>query len=129
MSEAESVKALLMRVVAAPLGSLQVYVDVDTRHAGVEMPEWLRQQYPKSIRLVFEHAFWNPSAEDDRLKVEMQFRGIVCEIVIPYDAVTWFECTRSRPVLVQPPAKVAEVVNLADYRKRLNEPPSGGDAA
>jgi hypothetical protein len=72
------------------LGGHHFYITLDTQHAGVDMPAWLKQQYPKEITIVLQNEFWDLIVLQDRFSVGLSFSGRSAPLVVPFDAVTRF---------------------------------------
>ena len=71
-------------------GRHHFYITFATGHEGVEMPDYLRVQYPDEMPLVLENQFWGLEALDDAFEVTLSFKGVHERLHIPYDAITAF---------------------------------------
>ena len=63
------------------------YITFDTRHPGVQIPDYLRSKYPNDMSIVLQYEFWDLSAEDQQVSVQLKFDGRLEKIVIPYTAI------------------------------------------
>ncbi|TVQ58125.1 MAG: hypothetical protein EA355_02625 [Rhodobacteraceae bacterium] len=71
-------------------GAHHFFITFDTTHAGVDMPDWLRAQYPEELSIVLQHEFDDLAVAPDRFSVALSFRDRRATIVVPFDAVTTF---------------------------------------
>lgn len=72
------------------LGAHHLYITFDTKADGVEMPEWLREQYPEEITIVLQHQYWGLEANADHFTVTLTFRKVPATLVVPYAALRQF---------------------------------------
>ncbi|MFT4795521.1 MAG: hypothetical protein ACJAVR_001092 [Paracoccaceae bacterium] len=72
------------------VGGHHFYITFDTGHAGVDMPAWLRAQYPEEITIVLQNEYWDLVVLQDRFSVGLSFSGRSAALAIPFDAVTRF---------------------------------------
>jgi len=71
-------------------GGHSLYITFKSEFPGVEMPDWLKAQYPEAMTIVLEHQFWDLAAEEERFGVTLSFKGRRQRIVVPYAALTAF---------------------------------------
>lgn len=127
-------------------GAHHFFISFNTTHPGVDMPDWLRQQYPEELSIVLQHEFSDLAVANDRFSVVLSFGNRPATLVVPFDAVTTFadpsenfglkfdasdadhghESTppagppgdRPGPGRDAPAEGKSDVVSLADFRKR-----------
>lgn len=127
-------------------GTHHFFISFSTAHPGVDMPDWLRQQYPEELSIVLQHEFSDLAVANDRFSVVLSFGNRPATLVIPFDAVTTFADPsenfglkfdasdadhghdngpaggptgdKSAPSREAPADGKSEVVSLADFRKR-----------
>lgn len=75
---------------SGPVGSHHFYVTFDTRHPGVDMPDWLRERYPREITIVLQHEYRDLAVASDRFTVTLSFSDRPATMVVPLDAVKTF---------------------------------------
>ncbi len=75
---------------SGPPGAHHFYITFDTRHPGVDIPDWLRDRYPKEITIVLQHEFRDLAVMTDRFTVTLSFSDRPATMVIPLDAVKTF---------------------------------------
>ncbi|MEM6441794.1 MAG: ClpXP protease specificity-enhancing factor SspB [Pseudomonadota bacterium] len=71
-------------------GSHHFYIGFDTRHPGVDMPDWLREQFPEEITIVVQHEYWDLAVTPDRFSIGLSFSNRSAMLTVPFDAVLTF---------------------------------------
>ena len=71
-------------------GGHHFFISFRTDHAGVDMPDWLREKYPGEISIVLQHEFEDLAVASDRFSVSLSFSNRMATVVVPFDAVTTF---------------------------------------
>ncbi|MBY0280882.1 MAG: hypothetical protein K2W94_01860 [Alphaproteobacteria bacterium] len=71
-------------------GSHHFYIAFSTDHPGVDLPDYLREQYADEITIVLQHEFWDLVVEEDRFAVTLCFNDIHERLLIPFDAIVSF---------------------------------------
>ena len=71
-------------------GDHHLLIAVDTTHPGVVMPDWLREKYPREIRLLLQNWFEDLSVAADRFAVTLSFNNQPERLVVPMAAVRSF---------------------------------------
>jgi uncharacterized protein len=125
-------------------GAHHFYITFRTDHAGVDIPDFLRAQYPHEMTIVLEHQFWGLEVDDQRFSVTLSFHSQAQRLVVPLSAITAFADPSvkfglefpAEPVEVEPVAapiaaveapepkkepagdKAGEVVKLDAFRKK-----------
>lgn len=128
------------------IGGHHFFITYRTRFPGVEMPDFLREQYPEEITIVLQNKFWGLKAGDEAFEVTLTFQKIPASLRVPYAALTAFADAGTKfglqfgpqagkpaaPASGKPPAPVAEsappegaatqtesqVVSLDKFRKK-----------
>ena len=72
------------------VGSHHFYISFKTQFPGVEMPDFLREQYPAEITIVMQNQFSGLRVEDDSFDVTLSFQKIPSALHVPFAAVTQF---------------------------------------
>jgi uncharacterized protein len=148
------IEQALRHVVAQAIGHVAIhglpgghhfYITFRTDHAGVELPQRVRAQYPQEMTIVLQHQFWDLAfnQETQAIQVGLSFGGVPSKLVIPLDAVVEFadphiryglrfhatEAPAGEEATPAPPAQAAEapvqkdaepgqVVSLDAFRRR-----------
>jgi hypothetical protein len=85
------VREALARVAANGLpGAHHFSITFKTNFEGVELPEYLRDQYPEEIGIVLEHQFWDLEVEEEHFSVTLSFKNKPERLVIPFEAILLF---------------------------------------
>jgi hypothetical protein len=71
-------------------GGHSLYITFRSEFPGVDMPDWLKAQYPEAMTIVLEHQFWDLAAEEETFGVTLSFKGRRQRITVPYAALTAF---------------------------------------
>jgi len=71
-------------------GGHSLYITFRSEFPGVDMPDWLKAQYPEAMTIVLEHQFWDLSADEETFGVTLSFKGRRQRITVPYAALTAF---------------------------------------
>ena len=72
------------------IGSHHFYLTFKTKFPGVDIPEFLREQYPDEMTIILQHQFWGLKIADDRFEVTLTFKKLPATLVIPFAALTAF---------------------------------------
>ena len=72
------------------IGSHHFYLTFKTKFHGVEIPVFLREQYPDEMTIILQHQFWGLKVTDDRFEVTLTFKKLPATLVIPFAALTAF---------------------------------------
>ena len=122
------------------IGSHHFYLTFKTHFPGVEIPSFLREQYPDEMTIILQHQFWGLKVKDDEFEVALTFRKLPATLVIPFAALTAFfdpgvqfglqfkgiegEAKAAGPTQVSPPLPVAE-----QNQAKTDEAPPAEDVA
>ena len=71
-------------------GDHHYYINFKTRAEGVDMPPFLRAQYPEEITIVLQHQFEDLHVEEDGFRVALYFSGRRQALFVPFSAVVSF---------------------------------------
>jgi hypothetical protein len=72
------------------IGAHHFYLTFKTRFEGVEIPDFLAQQYPEEMTVILQHQFWGLKVSDDKFEVTLTFRKLPATLVVPFAALTAF---------------------------------------
>ena len=87
----DAVRRVLEQVAEHGLpGEHQLYIGFRTSFPGVEVPRFLRQQYPEEVTVILEHQFWGLDVTPESFSVLLAFGGSRQRIVVPFAALTAF---------------------------------------
>lgn len=71
-------------------GEHHFFITFLTGHPGVEIPSYLRQQYPGEMTIVLQYQFSDLSVDDNKMSVTLSFNNKPERLVIPMDSITTF---------------------------------------
>jgi uncharacterized protein len=61
-----------------------------TPYPGVEIPDFLREQYPEEMTIILQHQYWGLKVKDNQFEVTLSFRKVPATLTIPFAALTQF---------------------------------------
>lgn len=61
-----------------------------TRFPGVEIPEFLLEQYPEEMMIILQHQYWGLNVKEDFFEVTLSFKKVPATLTIPFAALTAF---------------------------------------
>jgi len=87
----QTVATLLSEVAEDGLpGDHHFVITFQTQHPGVDVPDWMREQYPDEMTIVMQHWFDNLVVMPDRFTVTLNFNNTPEPMVIPLAALVSF---------------------------------------
>lgn len=71
-------------------GSHHFYISFRTRAPGVEVADFLAEQFPEDMTIVVQHQFWDLEVHDGHFEIVLKFSGVPQHLRIPFAAITRF---------------------------------------
>lgn len=71
-------------------GEHHFYLTFRTHAPGVNIPDFLRTQYPGEMTIVLQYQFYGLEVTEDRFAVTLSFGGNHEQLVVPFAAITTF---------------------------------------
>ncbi len=71
-------------------GNHHFHISFNTGYPGVDIPEYLRQQYAEEMTIVVQHQFWGLEVTDEGFTVTLSFNKVQERLEIPFAAVSAF---------------------------------------
>ncbi|MEL6569702.1 MAG: ClpXP protease specificity-enhancing factor SspB [Pseudomonadota bacterium] len=71
-------------------GDHHFYVTFRTRAPGVQIADYLVEQFPEDMTIVIQHQFWDLEVHDGHFEIILKFSGIPQHLKIPFTAITRF---------------------------------------
>lgn len=71
-------------------GDQHFYISFLTQYPGVEIPDYLAEEYPEEMTIVLQHQFFGLKVHADRFEVMLVFSSAPDKIVVPFEAITDF---------------------------------------
>src|SRR5580704_8787749 len=72
------------------IGAHHFRLTFKTHFPGVEIPDFLREQYPEEMTIIIQHQFWGLKVKENHFEVTLTFRKIPATLAIPFHALTAF---------------------------------------
>lgn len=72
------------------IGSHHFCITFKTEFPGVEIPDFLREQYPDEMMIILQHQFSGLKVKDDCFQVMLSFKKIPATLIVPFAALTQF---------------------------------------
>lgn len=99
-------------------GNHHFYLTFRSSYPGVEIPDYLRSQYPNEMTIVLQFQFYGLEVEEDGFAVTLSFNNVHERLVIPYAAITTFADPSVNFALQFQPAAPAESAEVAALPSR-----------
>ncbi len=71
-------------------GNHHFYITFDTSTPGVEIADWMKEQFPDEMTIVMQEWFDNLFVMDDKFGVTLNFSNVPEPMIIPFNAVRSF---------------------------------------
>lgn len=71
-------------------GDHHFYLTFLSQHPDVEMPVYLREQYPEEMTIVLQHQFYELTVDDEGFSVTLSFNSQRETLRVPFEAITTF---------------------------------------
>jgi hypothetical protein len=72
------------------IGAHHFYLTFKTHAEGVDIPEFLKEQYPDEMTIIIQHQYWALKVKDDYFEVTLTFKKLPAPLHIPFNALTAF---------------------------------------
>jgi hypothetical protein len=72
------------------IGAHHFYLTFKTHHEGVDIPDFLKEQYPDEMTIIIQHQYWALKVKDDYFEVTLTFKKLPAPLHIPFSALTAF---------------------------------------
>lgn len=99
-------------------GTHHFYISFTTDYPGVDIPEYLREEYPDEITIVLQYEYWDLEVTDDYFSVTLCFNDINERLTIPYHAIISFVDPSVKFGLQFTPLEVEDVVRAMPEESR-----------
>jgi uncharacterized protein len=87
----DAVRRVLEQVAEHGLpGEHHFYIGFRTGAVGVEVPRFLREQYPEEMTIILQNQFWGLEVTPDAFSVLLSFGGSRQRLMVPFAALTTF---------------------------------------
>lgn len=72
------------------VGAHHFRITFKTGFPGIEIPDFLREQYPEEMMIILQHQFWGLKVKENHFEVTLSFKKVPATLVIPFAALTQF---------------------------------------
>jgi hypothetical protein len=72
------------------IGSHHFYLTFKTKFPGVDIPDFLSEQYPDEMTIILQHQFWGLKITEELFEVTLTFKKLPATLVVPFAALTAF---------------------------------------
>jgi hypothetical protein len=87
----EAVRRVLEQVAEHGLpGEHHLFIGFRTAYPGVEVPRFLRDQYPEEVTIILQHQFWGLEVSPEAFSLLLSFGGSRQRVMVPFAALTTF---------------------------------------
>jgi hypothetical protein len=71
-------------------GEHHFFITFDTRHAGVELADWLRERYPEEMMIVIQNWYDDLAVEQTGFAITLNFGDAPERLRVPFDSILTF---------------------------------------
>lgn len=71
-------------------GEHHLFIGFRTAYPGVEVPRFLRDQYPEEVTIILQHQFWGLEVSPEAFSLLLSFGGSRQRVMVPFAALTTF---------------------------------------
>ncbi|HWM92564.1 MAG TPA: ClpXP protease specificity-enhancing factor SspB [Thermoanaerobaculia bacterium] len=107
-------------------GEHYFYITFQTRHPGVRMPPFLRDQYPEAIRIVLQNQYWDLEVDETAFSVSLNFAAARQRLTVPFAALLEFHDPTANLVMAFDPEREAGAPPEPEAEPEPAEPPKPG---
>ena len=68
----------------------QLYITFLTNHKNVELPNWLKQKYPKEMTIIIQYEYYDLEINKNNFSITLSFGDIKSNLKINYNAIISF---------------------------------------
>ena len=72
------------------IGAHHFYLTFKTHGEGVDIPDFLKEQYPDEMTIIIQHQYWALKVRDDYFEVTLTFKKLPAPLHSPFAALTAF---------------------------------------
>src|SRR5262249_31586751 len=72
------------------IGAHHFYLTFKTHAEGVDIPEFLKEQYPDEMTIIIQHQYWALKVKEEYFEVTLTFKKLPAPLHIPFNSFTAF---------------------------------------
>lgn len=109
-------------------GNHHFYLTFRTGFPGVDIPDYLKGQYPNEMTIVLQYQFYGLEVSEERFSVTLSFNNVHERLTVPFGAITTFAdpsvnfALQFQPIAAAEPAEVAPIGVVKADRKEEPKP-------
>ena len=88
-----------------------LYITFLTNHANVELPNWLKQKYPKEMTIIIQYEYYDLEINKNDFSITLSFGDIKTNLRINYNAIVSFADPSANFGLILQKSKIQKKVN------------------
>tara|TARA_Y200000002_G_scaffold348905_1_gene325203 strand:- start:721 stop:1143 length:423 start_codon:yes stop_codon:yes gene_type:complete len=97
-----------------------LYITFLTNHKNVEMPNWLKQNYPQEMTIVIQYEYYDLEINTKNFSISLSFNDIKANLIIDYNSIVSFADPSANFGLILQKNKVQKKVNKKLENKKNN---------
>ena len=67
-----------------------LYITFFTNHKKVQLPNWLKQKYPKEMTIVIQYEYYDLEINKNNFSISLSFNDIKTNLIIDYNSIISF---------------------------------------
>jgi hypothetical protein len=99
-------------------GNHHFYISFKTNYPGVDLPDYLREEYPDAITIVLQYEYWDLEINEKSFYITLCFNDVHERIAVPYGAVISFVDPSVKFGIHFSPADIDEEAELISLDKK-----------
>tara|TARA_Y100001970_G_scaffold30686_1_gene38113 strand:- start:116 stop:547 length:432 start_codon:yes stop_codon:yes gene_type:complete len=98
-----------------------LYITFLTNHKEVELPNWLKQKYPKEMTIIIQYEYYDLKINKDNFSISLSFDDIKTKLKIDYNAIISFADPSANFGLILKANRIQPKVNKKVEKNKSNK--------
>ena len=98
-----------------------LYITFKTNHVEVEIPNWIKQKYPKEMTIVIQYEYCNLNINSNNFSITLSFSDVKTNLKIGYDSILSFADPSANFGLILQKNKTKNKLNKSLESKNTNK--------
>ncbi len=109
-----------------------LYITFSTNNKKVELPNWLKQKYPKEMTIVIQYEYYDLEINKNNFSISLSFNDIKTNLIIDYNSIISFadpsvnfglilqnnkSQNKLKKNISRKKSKMDNVINFSNYKK------------
>ena len=99
----------------------QLYITFLSNHKRIEMPNWLKQKYPKEMTIVIQYEYYDLQINKNNFSITLSFNNIKTNLKIDYNSIISFADPSANFGLILQNNKIQKKENKKLKNNKLNK--------